>query len=162
VWQWKPRPDIDWVDTGIPPADTVDVAESRHPQLSATFRFCDSTVPVRLVQRRIIDTEVTDPAPTEHGEGSQVAPGRRLVFELAAVFAEQADYAARISHRPEHVNRIFLDANSRCWMAAAALESPSVHAIKTVLLGLPADGSDHRAMLAQLGLPDAVIDWVLA
>lgn len=104
-------------------------------------------------------TDTTDPAI----RSEFISPERRLVFDLAEVFYREADYAASISHRPEHVRHIFLDANSRCWMAEAVLNSPEMQAIRRVLSNERESWScwecgGHDDVVAQL--PANVAEWV--
>ena len=58
IWQWDPWPGGEFSDTTIPPADSVDVAMTRHPQKPGPYKWCDETVPVRLVRRTITDEVV--------------------------------------------------------------------------------------------------------
>lgn len=57
-WQWDPWPsDDDWADIGFP-VRTVEEANNRHPQIPGPFRYCDKTIPVRLIRRTTLDEPV--------------------------------------------------------------------------------------------------------
>ena len=97
-----------------------------------------------------------------------------LVWKVADVFMRESERAAACSHRPENVSRIFLDANSRHWMARAVLAMPEMQAIREALLYAAEARSSsgwlyststiddvRRRGCARLGLPESVVAWVL-
>lgn len=55
IWQWDPWPGAEFSDTTIPAADSVATAMTRHPQRPGPYKWCDETVPVRLIERTIVD-----------------------------------------------------------------------------------------------------------
>jgi hypothetical protein len=87
---------------------------------------------------------------------------------MEAMF-DAADSAAACSHRPTHVEHIFLDANSRHFMARAILATPEMEAIRQYLqadfdlrLTGHIDTYVPSEVARRVGLPESVVRWVWA
>ena len=86
---------------------------------------------------------------------------------LAVLLYEEAENAAACSHRPEVVRYVFLDANSRHYMADAVLASRELQAIRAAIRSWAE--SERYAFggitppgeaMADRGLPESVVAWL--